>query len=76
MSNPVPLGTLEREYLGVRCRLLELAAALDRIARHDGPAAEDDARMIQFRQALEILADREPRKAERVQIVFSLPVEE
>lgn len=76
MSNVGQSSMLEREYLGVRCRLLELAAALDRIERHDGPAAAGDSRMKQCQQALEILTDPEPRKADRVQMVFSLPVEE
>ena len=38
---------LDREFLGIRCRLIELAAALDRIARAGGTVI-DDPRMSQI----------------------------
>jgi hypothetical protein len=68
-------NTLNTESLGIRCRLIELAAALDRIDRADGSAA-DDPRMAQIRRSLEILAGDRPNRAEQVQMVFSLPYEE
>ena len=44
MSRPVTIANpLDREFLGVRCRLIELAASLDRIDRAGG--ASDDPRM-------------------------------
>jgi hypothetical protein len=66
---------MDREFLGIRCRLIELAAALDRIDRNDGDAAADP-RMAQVLRSLEILADRRPERAERVQATFSLPYDE
>lgn len=63
---------MDREFLGIRCRLIELAATLDRIGRAGGAA--DDPRTAQIRRALEILADDQPDRAERMQMVFSLPV--
>ena len=45
---------LDREFLGIRCRLIELAAALDRIDRA-ADAVADDARRLQIRRSLEIL---------------------
>ncbi len=63
---------MDREFLGIRCRLIELAAALDRIERNDGDTA-GDPRMAQILRSLEMLADRKPDRAERVQTVFSLP---
>ena len=63
---------MDREFLGVRCRLIELAASLDRMDRAGGAAA--DPRLAQIRQALEILADDKPDRAERMQMAFSLPV--
>jgi hypothetical protein len=66
---------LNTEFLGIRCRLIELAAALDRIDRADGSAA-DDPRMAQIRRSLQILAGDGPDRAEQVQMVFSLPYEE
>ena len=65
---------LDREFLSIRCRLIELAAALDRIDRGGSPAA-DDPRVAQIRRSLELLAGDAPDRAERVQMVFSLPYE-
>jgi hypothetical protein len=61
---------LDREFLGIRCRLIELAASLDRIDRAGGPTA-DDPRMAQIRRSLEVLAAQAPDRAEQVQMVFS-----
>jgi hypothetical protein len=61
---------LDREFLGIRCRLIELAAAFDRIDRNGSPAA-GDARMDQIRRSLEVLAGDAPDRAEQVQMVFS-----
>jgi len=66
--------SLDREFLGIRCRLIELAATLDRIDRAGKPA-DGDARMAQIRRSLEILAGDGPNRAERIQMVFSLPYE-
>jgi len=60
---------MDREFLGIRCRLIELAAALDRIERTD---AAPDPRMEQILGSLTILADGKPSRAERIQMVFSL----
>ena len=65
----------DAEFLGIRCRLIELAATFDRIDRAEGSVAAD-ARMAQIRRSLEILAADAPDRAERVQMVFSLPYEE
>ncbi len=65
-------SALDNEFLGIRCRLIDLAAALDRIDRADG-ALTDDPRMAQIRRSLEILADEAPGRSQRVQIEFSLP---
>jgi hypothetical protein len=67
-------ASLDREFLGIRCRLIELAAALDRIDRAKDSAA-GDPRWAQVRRSLEILAGDGPHRAEQVQIVFSLPYE-
>jgi hypothetical protein len=65
-------AALDREFLGIRCRLIELAAALDRIDRSGRPT-DDDARVTQIHRSLEILAADAPNRAEQVQMVFSLP---
>jgi len=66
---------LDREFLSIRCRLLDLAAAMDRVGRADGHVA-DDPRWRQIHQAIEVIAGADGSRAERVQLVFSLPYSE
>ena len=71
MPTPTPAPQpLDREFLGIRCRLIELAAALDRIDRA-GSSMTGDPRMVQIRRSLELLAGDAPDRAEQVQMVFS-----
>ncbi len=63
---------LDREFLQIRARILELAADLDRLDRGAG-SLEGDQRMEQIRQALEVLLRQEPGRAEAVQMIFSRP---
>jgi hypothetical protein len=65
---------LDREFLDVRARLLEIGAALDRIERAEG-SAEGDARLARIRQGLSVLAGRQPDRAEQIQLLFSRPYE-
>ena len=67
-------ASLDREFLGIRCRLIELAATLDRIDRATDSAASDP-RLAQIRRSLEILVAGAPNRAEQVQMLFSLPYE-
>ncbi|MFN8453041.1 MAG: hypothetical protein U0521_31575 [Anaerolineae bacterium] len=63
---------LDRHFLDIRCGLLDLAAALDRIERSDAFAsAKGDARLAQIRQAIGILASDGGDRAERIQLLFS-----
>lgn len=66
---------LEREFLLIRAKILEIGASLDRIDRAEGSAA-DDRRTSQIRQALEVLQSSDPNRAEQIQMVFSLPFDE
>jgi hypothetical protein len=66
---------LDREFLGVRARLIELGAALDRIGRASGYTS-GDPRSEKIRQAAEILQGNAANKAEQIQLLFSLPYEE
>jgi hypothetical protein len=61
---------LDREFLDVRARLLHVAAALDRLGRAEG-SIDLDPRLPKIHQALAILADRQPDRAERIQRLFS-----
>jgi hypothetical protein len=66
------MDVLNREFLTIRCRLVDLAAALDRVSRADGQVT-DDPRWRQFQQAIGAIASPDGNRAERVQMAFSLP---
>jgi hypothetical protein len=64
---------LDREFLLTRSRILDVAAALDRIDRApDRPGHSPDRRLAQLRQAIEALLEPGPGRAETVQRIFSL----
>jgi len=65
---------LDREFLEMRCRLIDLAASLDRIERGEGLAkTAGDLRLAHIRRALAIVADVRPNRVEQVQMLFSDP---
>ena len=81
---PIPLEApevLNREYLEVRAKLLQVAATLDRIERASG-SVTGDPRMAKIRAALEVLLatggrrNSENLRAEQIQLVFSLPYDD
>ena len=63
---------LDLYFLEARCRLIEIAAFLDRVDRASGEA---DFRWEAFRGALARLTEAEPRRAEGVLRAFSDPTE-
>lgn len=64
---------LDRDFLEARCKILELAATLDRIDRAPARHAErPDSRLGQLRQALDALIEPGPGRAETIQRIFSL----
>jgi len=76
MSISLPASELlDREFLGLRARLIEIAATLDRIDRAEGDVA-DDARLETIRESLKGLATGDDGRAERLQLLFSLPYNE
>ncbi|MEW4490692.1 hypothetical protein AB1L42_21595 [Thalassoglobus sp. JC818] len=63
---------LERQFLEMRCGLLDLAAAFDRISRAEGASeVADDEQMKLLAKGLEVVADSEGQRAERLQLLFS-----
>lgn len=68
VASAVPKA-LDRDFLGIRCRLIELAAAFDRIERHGD--AKGDPRTAQIQESLKILVDGKPDQAVRVQMAFT-----
>jgi len=66
---------LNREFLEIRCKILELAAAFDRLQRADG-AVDEDPRLARLREAISILVESSSDRAEQVQMIFSRPYED
>lgn len=66
---------LQREFLEMRAKILELAASLDRIDRADGSVADDPRRQL-IERGIAALAETSPGRAERVQLIFSLPYQD
>lgn len=66
-------AVLNAEFLDVRSRILEVAAALDRIDRAPEPPGHmPDRRLAQLRRSMEALLEPGPDRAETVQRIFSL----
>jgi hypothetical protein len=64
---------LEHDFLETRCKILEIAAILDRIDRAPARHGEHpDPRLSQLRQALDALIEPGPGRAETIQRIFSL----
>ena len=66
---------LDQEFLTIRSRLLDIAAALDRIQRAEGDTSSDP-RMAHVSDAIEIVGSQELHRAERVQLLFSREYDE
>jgi hypothetical protein len=75
---PLPLTAAEvlsREFLELRCKILDLAAAFDRLERAEGSVA-DDPRVARLRRALEIVLEEPHDRAEQVQMLLSREYDE
>ena len=73
-SAPTADAVLDRVYLDIRCRLLDVAAALDRVARAEGgDGVQADPRLAQIRKGIEILSGSGMDRAEKIQMLFSDP---
>ncbi len=73
MTN-VAHDVLDREFLEIRSRLLDLAACFDRLDRASGSVAED-SRMRTIQAALRLLAGTGAQRAQQIQLLFSQPYE-
>ena len=62
---------LDREFLEIRAKILELAASFDRLERADG-SATSDPRWSDIMKGLRVLANDSANRAEQVQMIFSL----
>ena len=75
-GNRSATAVLDEEFLPIRAKLLEVAAALDRMERADNGIRGDDARVSQLQEAIETLLRGEGGRAEAIQLVFSRPYED
>lgn len=68
---------LDREFLEIRAKILEVAAALDRIERAEGDVS-DDPRMALISDAINVIASEHstPIRAEKIQLLFSRAYDE
>jgi hypothetical protein len=66
---------LDREFLEIRARIIQLAASLDRLDRASGDVSSDP-RKEQLKQAIGVLPRNEGDRVEDIQLVFSLPYDE
>ena len=71
---PLPAPTaLDAYFLDARCRLLDIAAFLDRIDRGEsGPSVATDPRLTKIQRALAVLMEQPSQRAEAIQQIFSL----
>jgi hypothetical protein len=65
----------DQEFLPVRAKILEVAAALDRFGRASGSPASD-SRWEQVQTAINVLLRHENNRAEQIQLIFSRPYED
>ncbi|HEY4235555.1 MAG TPA: hypothetical protein VGM76_19140 [Lacipirellulaceae bacterium] len=66
---------LDAEFLPLRAKLLEMAAALDRLDCAEGQL-DDDPRMTRVREAMKILLQQDGDRAELMQMAFSRAYDE
>ena len=68
---------LDREFLEIRAKILEVAAALDRIERADDDVS-NDSRMALIADAINVIAQEQsdPIRAEKIQLLFSRAYDE
>jgi hypothetical protein len=73
MAPPLPAAELlNNEFIEIRARLLQVAAALDRIDRAEGDVSRDKRR-LDLDRAIGSLTETRFDRAERLQRIFSLP---
>ncbi len=61
---------LDREFLEIRGKILEIGAALDRLDRGEGDVS-GDPRLSLIHDAIRLAGTKEPHRAERIQLLFS-----
>ncbi len=67
---------IDEYFMEHRTKILDIAAFLDRMDRSVERNAEDDFRIVAFRQALSALCSADTERVEKVQMIFSDPTTE
>ena len=62
-QDPASKVVVDHAFIGVRARLIEVAAFLDRVERH---GSADDFRCVALREAAKLLVDGQPERARRI----------
>ena len=76
MTTPMAApDVLDREFLEIRAKILELAASFDRLDRGAGSVA-GDPRLTLVQNALQILQRDSADRAEQIQMIFSREYDE
>ena len=74
---PIPMSAqmvLDRYFLEMRCKVLDVAAGLDRLAQAPGfERVSGDQRLSKLKEAVSVLLDTGTDRAERIQMIFSDP---
>ena len=67
---------IEEYFIENRTKILDIASFLDRLDRASERDAEDDFRLVAFRQALRALCGEGPSRLQAAQMIFSDPTVE
>lgn len=73
-TNTCPLSQkqlVDEYFMEHRAQILAVAAFLDRLERSQNRDAEDDFRVVAFREALTLLTSPEGERVKRIQLVLS-----
>ncbi len=71
-NEPSSLSIVDREFLPIRAKILEIAASLDRAERATGDPTTDP-RWQQLESGLRLLLQKKGDRAEHIQMLFSHP---
>lgn len=73
MSSPqTAADILDRTYLEIRAKILEVGASLDRLERAEAwEATSDDPRLVLLREGIAALSESGFERAEKIQRIFS-----
>lgn len=72
---PAPTETvLSQQFLEIRCKILDLAAQLDRLERGGNASSlASDPKFALIQKGLQLLTKEQPAKAQAIQELFSIP---